>query len=207
MPIVLHSGRDQERADIAASFQAVAVKHLLQRVRRGTGWAREVAPELTHLVVAGGVACNAYVRSQLGSLAESESLELVLPPPRWCTDNGVMVAWAGLERWGLGLSEPPCGPLGDGEEEGTEWVQLRPRWPLTGDKHANSMRQVLSMKRPDKLHTSLTDLTRAELELRAGQQQVQDQQLQQQMQQQAAEQAIQQPVTQQLETLQSSSLG
>jgi len=27
---------------------------------------------------------------------------LVLPPPKWCTDNGVMVAWAGVERLALG---------------------------------------------------------------------------------------------------------
>ena len=38
------------------------------------------------------------------------------PPPRWCTDNGVMVAWAGAERLALGLAEEPPAPwLGGGE--------------------------------------------------------------------------------------------
>lgn len=52
-----------------------------------------------HLVVAGGVAANQHIRSQLRELASKQGLELVVPPPRWCTDNGVMVAWAGVERW------------------------------------------------------------------------------------------------------------
>lgn len=50
------------------------------------------------LVVAGGVASNQYIRAQLNDLAASEGLSLVMPPPRWCTDNGVMIAWAGIER-------------------------------------------------------------------------------------------------------------
>lgn len=51
-----------------------------------------------HLVVAGGVACNQHIRGALQELSEREGITLVLPPPKWCTDNGVMVAWAGLER-------------------------------------------------------------------------------------------------------------
>jgi hypothetical protein len=49
-------------------------------------------------VVAGGVACNQHIRSQLSRVAEEGGVCLVLPPPKWCTDNGVMVAWAGMER-------------------------------------------------------------------------------------------------------------
>jgi tRNA A37 threonylcarbamoyltransferase TsaD len=51
-----------------------------------------------HLVVAGGVACNKHIRSALAGVAARSGLALVLPPPKWCTDNGAMVAWAGLER-------------------------------------------------------------------------------------------------------------
>lgn len=53
------------RADIAASFQRVAVEHLTTRLARGITWAREQAPGLSHLVVAGGVASNQYVRQQV----------------------------------------------------------------------------------------------------------------------------------------------
>ena len=49
-------------------------------------------------VYTGGVACNQLVKQRLGNLASITGLELVAPPPRLCTDNGVMVAWAGIER-------------------------------------------------------------------------------------------------------------
>ena len=88
----------QVRADIAASFQRVAVQHLEERCRRAVAWARESHPGVRQLVVAGGVACNRYVRGRLAAVAEGAGLQLVCPPPRLCTDNGVMVAWAGVER-------------------------------------------------------------------------------------------------------------
>ena len=90
----------QVRADIAASFQKVAVDHLAARCRRAAEWAKEDLPELKHLVVAGGVAANKKVRAVLGKIAEEAGLELVCPAPSLCTDNGIMVAWAGLERCG-----------------------------------------------------------------------------------------------------------
>lgn len=49
-------------------------------------------------MVAGGVASNMFIRGEVSKLAASEGLSLVFPPPRWCTDNGVMIAWAGVER-------------------------------------------------------------------------------------------------------------
>ena len=61
--------------------------------------------------MAGGVAANASVRSALQNVAERAGLTLVCPPPRLCTDNGVMVAWAGAERLARGLAEPPPPPL------------------------------------------------------------------------------------------------
>ena len=90
---------EQARADIAASFQRVAVQHLEERCRRAVGWAAESHPQVKHLVVAGGVASNQYIRGRLAAVAEAGGLRLVCPPPRLCTDNGVMVAWAGMERW------------------------------------------------------------------------------------------------------------
>ena len=60
------------------------------------------APLHRTLVVAGGVASNQYIRSELSKLVAAQGLSLVLPPPRWCTDNGVMIAWAGVERCGGG---------------------------------------------------------------------------------------------------------
>ncbi len=161
--------RDAIRADIAASFQFAAVKHLEERTRRAIAWARESLSletenedaekrDLSCVVVAGGVAANATVRATLGSVAEEAGLPLVLPPPRWCTDNGVMVAWAGVERFRLGLAEeaPSAEQLepksvSDGKKDedasrpARREVPLLPRWPL-GTRDARATGEVKSSK-------------------------------------------------------------
>jgi N6-L-threonylcarbamoyladenine synthase len=60
--------QQQMKADIAASFQKVAVQHLMMRLKRAITWAREECPEVQHLVVAGGVASNQYVRQQVSQV-------------------------------------------------------------------------------------------------------------------------------------------
>ncbi|CAG8623457.1 2059_t:CDS:2, partial [Paraglomus occultum] len=55
------------------------------------------------LVCSGGVARNGFVRERLNKLATEYDLELFFPPPELCTDNGVMIAWAGIERYQCGL--------------------------------------------------------------------------------------------------------
>ena len=87
------------RADLAASFQWVAISHLTERCKRACAWAKESHPELKNLVVAGGVACNQSLRAGLAEVVEDAGMQLVCPPPQLCTDNGVMVAWAGVERY------------------------------------------------------------------------------------------------------------
>jgi N6-L-threonylcarbamoyladenine synthase len=67
--------------------------------------------------VAGGVAANLYLRQRLTELAAGEGAELMAPPTQLCTDNGAMIAWAGIERLGLGLVDPLD-------------FAPRPRWPL-----------------------------------------------------------------------------
>ncbi|KAJ9518177.1 hypothetical protein QJQ45_010078 [Haematococcus lacustris] len=131
-PCAVSADKLRTKADIAASFQHVATLHLVERVRRAALWARTLEPGLTHLVVSGGVACNQHIRRSLTKLSEQERLQLVLPPSKWCTDNGVMVAWAGVERMALGLQESPP-PIDSPPIDGDTWIELRPRWPLTSD--------------------------------------------------------------------------
>ena len=88
----------QTRADIAASFQRVAIAHLTARCRRAVAWAKESHPEVQTMVVAIGVACNQLLRDSLEEVTQEAGLRLVCPQPRLCTDNGVMVAWPGVER-------------------------------------------------------------------------------------------------------------
>jgi N6-L-threonylcarbamoyladenine synthase len=121
---VAHAVRDlpkpmsaQDKADMAASFQAAAADVIEDRLARGMALARSVTPTLSALVVAGGVAANQTLRQSLSRLCARDGWRLVAPPPRLCTDNGAMVAWAGVERLQRGLT--------DGLD-----VPARPRWPL-----------------------------------------------------------------------------
>ena len=65
MPAIENACGIQARADIAASFQRVALEHLEDRVSRAAAWALEDWPGIRHLVVAGGVAANQLLRSKL----------------------------------------------------------------------------------------------------------------------------------------------
>lgn len=104
---------EQDRADLAAAFQYVVAAVLADRAKNALG----MMEGATAMVIAGGVAANTAVRVALAGVAERHGLPLVAPPIRLCTDNAVMIAWAGIERLRAGLTDPlDHAP--------------RPRWPL-----------------------------------------------------------------------------
>ena len=104
-------------ADIAAGFQRAVAEVLGDRARHAMAMMRERASAARLLVVAGGVAANGAVRTALSDAAVACGFTLVAPPVQLCTDNAVMVAWAGIERLRLGLVD------------GLDFAP-RPRWPL-----------------------------------------------------------------------------
>uniref|UniRef100_A0A2P2KJN1 Putative tRNA N6-adenosine threonylcarbamoyltransferase n=1 Tax=Rhizophora mucronata TaxID=61149 RepID=A0A2P2KJN1_RHIMU len=95
--ILISSATTQDRnsrADIAASFQRVAVLHLEEKCERAIEWAKIMEPSIKYLVVSGGVASNRYVRSQLEQVVKKKDLQLVCPPRHLCTDNGKLHIWS-----------------------------------------------------------------------------------------------------------------
>ena len=110
-----HESGTYQSADIAASFQQAAIDCVVDRL----SIALAKMQDCRTLVVAGGVAANASVRSALVELAASHGMRFTAPPPKLCTDNAAMIAWAGIER--LALKDFAPDPLD---------ISARPRWPL-----------------------------------------------------------------------------
>lgn len=104
--------------DFCASFQAAVVDCIVNRLEHAleTDAVKSAMPKT--LVVAGGVAKNSAIRAAMEKLATENGMFFAAPPMSLCTDNGAMIAWAGIENWRVGKIV-------------TEPVAPRPRWPLT----------------------------------------------------------------------------
>ena len=111
---------DQDVADLCASFQEAVADVLAERTGKAIDRFQENHPDGRTLVVAGGVAANQAIRARLEELAAGRNLGFAAPAPALCTDNGAMVAWAGVERFRLNLVN------------GMDF-RPRPRWPLDPD--------------------------------------------------------------------------
>ena len=110
-----HESEKYAAADIAASFQQAAIDCVVDRLTI----ALADMSDCKTLVVAGGVAANASVRAALETLAAENRMQFTAPPPKLCTDNAAMIAWAGIERLALpGFAPDPLD------------IAARPRWPL-----------------------------------------------------------------------------
>jgi len=110
---------DQAVSDLCSSFQAAAFDVVCDRLDRAiSGLAVQgINHTCNTLVVAGGVAANLEMARRLSDVKELCGIDIIIPPARLCTDNGVMIAWAGAERLALGLVDNLETPA-------------RARWPL-----------------------------------------------------------------------------
>ncbi len=104
---------EQTKADIAYAFQQAVVETLAIKCRRAL---KETG--LTRLVIAGGVSANKQLRQHLSELMRQLNGEVFYPQPQFCTDNGAMIAYAGLLR------------LKQGEQQDLA-IEVKPRWPMT----------------------------------------------------------------------------
>ncbi len=112
------SGNDeQKRRDVAASFQEALVETLAIKALAAC---QKVA--CTRLLVAGGVGANQRLRTIL-KVRAADRLEIHFPPLSLCTDNGAMIALAGLLRLAKGAEK---------SQMAANWsLNARPRWPVT----------------------------------------------------------------------------
>ncbi len=110
--IASHGDDEQTRADIAYAFQEAVCDTLVIKCKRAleqTG--------LKRIVIAGGVSANVQLRESLGKLAKKVGGDVYYPRTEFCTDNGAMIAYAGMQRF-----------------KNNELVDLEvkavPRWPI-----------------------------------------------------------------------------
>ncbi|WBF46023.1 tRNA (adenosine(37)-N6)-threonylcarbamoyltransferase complex transferase subunit TsaD [Serratia rubidaea] len=102
----------QTRADIARAFEDAVVDTLAIKCKRAleqTGFKR--------LVMAGGVSANRTLRAKLAEMMQKRGGEVFYARPEFCTDNGAMIAYAGMVRLKNGANPELS-------------VSVRPRWPL-----------------------------------------------------------------------------
>ncbi|MBW8189685.1 tRNA (adenosine(37)-N6)-threonylcarbamoyltransferase complex transferase subunit TsaD [Neiella marina] len=102
----------QTHADIAYAFQEAVIDTLIIKCRRAlkqTG--------LNRLVIAGGVSANIELRRQLEIELGKRNGKVYYPRPELCTDNGAMIAYAGMQRLKAG-------------QVAKQGVEVFPRWPL-----------------------------------------------------------------------------
>ena len=104
---------EQDRADMAASFQEAVSDVLLAKMRYVTS-----LYNINTVMMVGGVAANSYIRTTQTDFLNSINRNLLFPRKELCTDNGVMIAKAGLLRISSGKS------LAVGE------IMVKPRWTL-----------------------------------------------------------------------------
>lgn len=83
-------GNDLNKEDLACSFQKVAVESIINKVRKAI-----VEKNIKHVIVAGGVAANQGLREAMTKLCNELNVDLSIPPMKYCTDNGTMIAAAG----------------------------------------------------------------------------------------------------------------
>ena len=86
-------GKDRqgsEAADVAASFQEAVVDMLIEPTMKAAR-----ASAVPRIVLSGGVAANSRLREKVKERADAEGMTVFFPVPKFCTDNGAMIALTG----------------------------------------------------------------------------------------------------------------
>ena len=102
LKIVKKIKTDQEKFDLAASFQKTIIEILYKKTKIAFGeFKKHIDIKEKKFVVAGGVAANKEIRKMLVNLCEEKNYDPIFPPIEFCGDNAAMIAMVGLEKFKL----------------------------------------------------------------------------------------------------------
>ncbi len=106
------------KKDIAASFQKTIGDIIKTKTKNAINeFIKITNPKNICIVVAGGVAANQYLKKVICELETSHRIKVYFPSLQFCTDNGAMIAYAGLLRYEKKMYSKLS-------------IKPRPRWPL-----------------------------------------------------------------------------
>ena len=93
---------DQDRYDLAASFQKTIEEILVKKTKIAFDQFKKISNKKKNFfVIAGGVAANSNIRNNLEKLSLNENFIPIFPPHNLCGDNAAMIAMVGLEKFKL----------------------------------------------------------------------------------------------------------
>lgn len=87
--------------DLCAAFQLTIAEHIYHRTERAVLFCEKnnlLSSQCKNIVVSGGVACNDFIFNSIKILGVKLGYNVYRPPPKVCTDNGIMIAWNGIEK-------------------------------------------------------------------------------------------------------------
>ena len=106
---------DKTKTDICASFQSAICDIIEKKMKQAIKEIKNL--NIKNMVTSGGVARNSAIRKILNNIAEKNDMKLFLADPQYCSDNGVMIAFAGEQNFLHG-------------KQSNFSITPRPRWPL-----------------------------------------------------------------------------
>lgn len=87
---------EQDKLNLCASFQKTVGDVVTYKMKYAL---KKCDTHISGMVFGGGVAANAYIRERLQQLCDQNNVRFFVPPAKFCTDNGAMIAWLGLEKF------------------------------------------------------------------------------------------------------------
>ena len=111
----------QDKKDLAASFQKTVAEIMFFKMQQALNFCFDQKIKINAAVISGGVAANLVIRRSLKETCDSVSRSTIpffVPPVKFCTDNGAMIAWLGVEKFKR-------------NQVNSLDFHPRPRWPLS----------------------------------------------------------------------------